>query len=111
MIDLERAGCSASRAEIAEAVLSSLQEVLNISQHASVDAGDVGLDTPLLGRGAVLDSMGLVTLIVDLEQRLEEDKDVYVVLADERAMSQRRSPFRTVGTLTDYICQLIEEQE
>jgi acyl carrier protein len=110
MIDVERARCSASRAEIAEVVLSSLQEVLSISQDALVDSADVGLDTHLIGRGAVLDSMGLVTLIVDLEQRLEEDRDVYVVLADERAMSQQRSPFRTVGTLTDYICQLIEEQ-
>ena len=54
--------------------------------------------------------MGLVTLIVDVEQRLEEQYDVVVVLADERAMSQERSPFRSVSSLADYISQLVEEQ-
>jgi len=31
------------------------------------------------------------------------------VLADEKAMSQRASPFRTVATVTDYIEKLLSE--
>jgi hypothetical protein len=31
-----------------------------------------------------------------------------LVLADERAMSQTRSPFRTVGSLADYALQVHE---
>jgi acyl carrier protein len=66
--------------------------------------------TRLIGKSAVLDSMGLVTLIVDVEQQLEARYGVSIILADERAMSQARSPFASVGSLADYVCSLIEEQ-
>jgi len=66
--------------------------------------------TRLLGGDTMLDSLGLVELIVDVEQRLEAELGVAVTLADERAMSLRQSPFRTVDTLADYICVLAAEQ-
>jgi acyl carrier protein len=67
-------------------------------------------ETPLLGPGSTLDSLGLVTLIVDVEQRLATDYDVSVTLASESAMSRRSSPFRTVGSFADYICELKDSQ-
>ena len=63
--------------------------------------------TPLFGPAAKLDSLGLVSLIVNLEQNLATTFGVGVTLADEKAMSQRTSPFRTVGTLAEYVEQLI----
>jgi acyl carrier protein len=98
-----------SRSEIAGLVIASLESVLATSQDERSDSAQLGEDTRLIGRNRVLDSMGLVTLIVDVEQRLEEDYDVVVIVADERAMSQRRSPFLSVGSLADYICQLVRE--
>ena len=59
---------------------------------------------------AGLDSLELVTLVIDIEQKLESVYEITITLADDRAMSQRRSPFRSVGALTDYICQLIEDK-
>lgn len=101
-------GIHPSRSDILELVLSSLEEVLTMADgHSSAGIGE---ETYLIGRDAVLDSMGLVTLIVDVEQRLEEDYNVVLVLADERALSQKHSPFRSVRSLTDYICRRIEEQ-
>jgi acyl carrier protein len=67
--------------------------------------------TPLLGQGSTLDSLGLVTLLVDLEQTLRCDYGMAVTVVSDRAMSQKRSPFRTVGTLTDYLCLLAEEEQ
>jgi acyl carrier protein len=99
-----------NRSQIAQLVISSLQEVLDMGNGTSPAVEDIGTGTSLIGREAVLDSMGLVNLIVEIEQRLEEDYDIVVVLADDRAMSQRKSPFRSVQTLTDYICELVEEQ-
>lgn len=49
----------------------------------------------LMGSEGVLSSIGLVTLVVDLKQKLGEDHGLSVILADELAMSQRGSPFRT----------------
>ncbi|NJN98474.1 MAG: hypothetical protein HC875_32500 [Anaerolineales bacterium] len=76
---------------------------------APTDSAPLNEETRLIGREAVLDSMGLVNLIIEVEQRLEDEHDVTVVLADERAMSQKNSPFRSVQTLADYICQVAAE--
>ncbi len=58
-----------------------------------------------------LDSLGLVNFISDLEMMLGEELGVDVLLADERAMSAKNSPFRDVKTLVDYIKMLIDEQK
>lgn len=65
--------------------------------------------TPLVG-GAVIDSLGLVEVIMEAELRLRRDHGADVTLADERAMSQRHSPFRTIGTFADYAALLIAER-
>lgn len=107
-MDQPRNRVNPSRSDVVNMVLSSLEEVLTMADGHS--PGAIGEETYLIGRDAVLDSMGLVTLIVDVEQRLEEDYGVVLVLADERAMSQQHSPFRSVRSLADYICRRIEEQ-
>lgn len=68
-------------------------------------------DAVLYGKGATLDSLGLVNLIVAAEQRIEDAFQCRVSLADERAMSQGKSPFRTVETLASYACALVEERK
>ena len=96
------------RSAIAALVLASLNDVL--AQADEPPAETPGEETHLVGRRAVLDSLGMVTLIVDLEQRIEEEYDVALTLADDRAMSQKNSPFLSVRSLTDYICTLVEEE-
>jgi acyl carrier protein len=64
-------------------------------------------ETVLFGKDGKLDSLGLVNLIVATEQRIEEAFGVAVTLADERAMSQQHSPFRTIGSLADYAATLL----
>lgn len=98
-----------SHSQIAGLILSSLDDVLAMGNDDRPDPTQLGDDTRLIGRKGVLDSMGLVTFIVDVEQRLEEEYDLVVVLADERPMSQKHSPFRSVGSLAHYICRLVEE--
>jgi acyl carrier protein len=67
-------------------------------------------DTLLFGDAGLLDSVGLVSLIVAIEQEIENDLGVSIVLADERAMSQKHSPFRSIGALADYAATLLSEQ-
>lgn len=64
-------------------------------------------DTVLIGGTASIDSMALVNLILDVEDAVRARYGVSLTLADERAMSQTRSPFRTVGTLAEYINLLL----
>jgi acyl carrier protein len=59
-------------------------------------------DTELFGPAGLLDSMGLVSVIVELEQKLSDRAGREISLMDDRALSQTRSPFRTVRSLADY---------
>ncbi len=63
-------------------------------------------DTDLIDSG-LLDSLGLVTLIVDVEQDLADQAGITVTLGDDRAVSARHSPFRTVGSLAEYALERI----
>ena len=66
-------------------------------------------DLVLLGSSGKLDSLGLVNLIVGVEEKIEDDLGFTISLADEKAMSQQVSPFKTVRTLADYITVLLSE--
>jgi D-alanine--poly(phosphoribitol) ligase subunit 2 len=64
-------------------------------------------DTPLLSKSGKIDSLGLVRLIVAIEQKIEEIFGDAIMLADEKAFAQKDSPFKTVGTLINYIFMLL----
>lgn len=66
-------------------------------------------DTILFGEKGQLDSLGLVNLIVAIEQNMEDTFDISITLADEKAMSQAKSPFRNVDTMAEYILKITEE--
>jgi acyl carrier protein len=63
----------------------------------------VGPRTPLFGPSGVLDSLGLVSVLVELEQKVSGICGRPVTLMDDQAMSQTSSPFRTVDSLADYL--------
>jgi len=63
----------------------------------------------LFGEDAVLQSMELVGFVIRVQQHLEERFDRGIELAHEKALSRRNSPFRTIGTLADYIAELLAE--
>ena len=67
-------------------------------------------NTALFGSGSKLDSLDLINLVVAAEQNIEDEFDVTIKLADERVLSQKTSPFKTVRTLTDYIEMLLGEK-
>ena len=60
-------------------------------------------DTVFLGQNSVLDSLALIDLIVSLEGNINDEFNVGVTLADERAMIVAVSPFRTVGSTAKFI--------
>ena len=43
------------------------------------------LDTKLFGGSSKLDSLGLINLIVNIEQNIEDEFDLSLTIADERA--------------------------
>ena len=64
----------------------------------------------LFGTGAIIDSLDLVSVIVDVESEIGDIADKDIALTDDRALSQEVSPFANVKSLTDYIVMLLEEE-
>ena len=96
---------SASSEDVRKSVLAAV-ETFNADGDGAVPAS---LDAVLLGEGGVVDSMGLVRLVLMVEQRVQDDFGVAVSLTDEKALSQRNSPFRNLGTLADYVTACLNE--
>ena len=88
-------------------VVSCLREAL---EQSGTPIDEITEETVIVGQGAVLDSIGVVSLIVDIEQRVEIDHSISITLASEKAMSQRSSPFRNAGVLADHLCTTIQEE-
>jgi acyl carrier protein len=98
--------------DVKRMVLDSLRDLL--SELAAKDGSQIPAvdeSTRLIGKKGILDSLGLVTLIVGIEQKLQDDHDISITIADERALSMERSPFLTVNSLSEYVALLVKEQE
>ena len=85
-----------------------IQEIVygTIQDYCTAHDIDVTLDeyTPLIGSNKIMDSMGLVNVIVDIETAFL-DEDIEVSLTSEAAMSGRISPFRSVGSMCSFIAR------
>ncbi len=73
-------------------------------------APEINAETRLFGANALLDSAALVSLLVEVEQQISDAVGTELLLADDRAMSQKRSPFRNIGTLAEYVMTLVREK-
>jgi len=60
-------------------------------------------ETPIYGGASDIDSLSLVLLVSTIEELIMERLGISVLLASERAMSMRHSPYRTVGSLAAFI--------
>lgn len=82
-----------------ESLNASLEDKLNTMEGANC----------ALYQNNNIDSISLVTLISLVEDAIEDEFDVQIIIADEKAMSQKNSPFLTVGTLTAYVTEQLTE--
>jgi acyl carrier protein len=88
------------RTTVAEIVLQAIHSINSarpLDRQLSLDP-----QAPLFGNGSTLDSLGLVALVIDVEDGLRE-RGIVVDLTSTHAMSRSRSPFRSAESLIDYI--------
>jgi hypothetical protein len=65
----------------------------------------VSAETALMGESAILDSVGLVTLLVSLEERLEGAVDLAASFLAQQNPDSSEHPFRTVGSLAVHLSE------
>jgi acyl carrier protein len=71
---------------------------------------EVNMDTKLFGNNSNIDSLSLVSIIVDLEMLFSEEYGFDLSLTDDRAMTREISPFISITSLADYIVEIINNQ-
>ena len=90
--------------EIEILVLKMLQDSFDDPQ-ATKDS--VSFDSVLLGESAVIDSLSLVNLIVDLEEEINDTCGIAISLTDDEAVFAEPSPYSSVRNLALYIFTLV----
>jgi acyl carrier protein len=92
----------------AEIVSLILANVRDIAEEQDIEIPEaLEENTPLFGKYGLFDSLGLVSLVVALEEAIADKYGVTVSLADEKAMSQKHSPYRSISYLAEYASSLI----
>jgi acyl carrier protein len=71
----------------------------------------VNENTVLFGNGSSIDSLSLVSVIVDLEMLFSDEHGFDISLTDDRAMTKEISPFDSITSLVDYIFEVINEKQ
>ena len=91
--------------EDAEVVI--IEVVRQIADERGIDVAQVDSETVLIGPEAFLDSVGLVSVVMEIEARLDEDFGAEVSLTSDAGMSRERSPLRTIGTIRDFVIEQV----
>lgn len=95
--------------QLVEVMVGILQQTLD--SHRLDEGGpavEATADLSLIGEEAAVTSMALVSLIADIESALAEQFNLSLTLVSERALSRKKSPFRSVETLAEYVLELVE---
>ncbi|MGA2812613.1 MAG: hypothetical protein ABSG16_14510 [Candidatus Acidiferrum sp.] len=95
-------------AQITDSLLRAVDEVnQGLPQNKQVPRRP---DAVLFGSQAQVDSLVLINLVIVAERNIEKDFGRSITLADERAMMEEQSPFRTIDSMADYVGKLLREQ-
>lgn len=91
------------------AVLDAIYQALRTlnEERGAAEQIVIGPDTCLFGEGSVLDSLSLVSVIVDLETSVSDQFGRAISLTDDKAMSRDPVPFTDVSALKTYILELL----
>lgn len=89
-----------------QTLILQVLERYNAYNEPAIDLS-AGPDTLLFGPGGTLDSMALVHVVVEVEEEIENKYGVQLVLADEKAVSRKVSPFLSVRRFAAYIEELL----
>ena len=65
----------------------------------------------LLGSDQGVDSLTFVNLVVAVEEQIQKKLGKSVVLVDEENMGLEEHPFRTIGTMAEYIEKVLGKRQ
>ena len=90
-----------TREDVSEVINGSIAEVNEL--RAEDEQISTAIDAALFGENGSLDSLGMVNLIVSLEEKVEERFGTTIMLSDESLWNNVDSPFQTLNKLSEHI--------
>jgi len=94
---------------ISKAVFAAVDD-LNEQLPAGVHV-EKSLEAPLYGAAGKLESLDFVTLIMEVEEKINAEFGTDITIADDNLLSKEKSPFSTLGTLIEYLQELLHEKD
>lgn len=67
-------------------------------------------DAPLYGSSGKLESLDFVTLIMEVEEKINAEFGTEITIADENLLSKQNSPFSSVRTLIEYLEEVLKQE-
>ncbi len=93
------------RQRIRDCIIGMLADIGELDPETLEDS------TPLVGENAVIASRGLVELMLAVEEFTEDHFGAVFDWTSDAFLSARRSPVRTIATLTDYLVTLAVQDD
>lgn len=94
-------GATTERGKIIAVVVGTLKQI-------DPSLEQVSEATCLLGRDAVIDSVGFVNFLVSLEQAFNQGVELSTLFIAHSESSEEDTPFRRVGSLADLISRSLD---
>ena len=96
-----------------EYILEIIFQVIN--NHNKLNPKELKLEktkeTILMGADGVLDSLGLINFLVELETRLKEELKNNFSIIDENLFLEKNGPYSDIDNLSNYIFSKINENK
>jgi acyl carrier protein len=97
----------ANNERITKAVYAAIDELnLQLPKGTQVEKAP---DAPLYGSSGKLESLDFVTLIMEVEEKINAEFGVDITIADENLLSKEKSPFSSLRTLIEYLEELLKQ--
>ncbi len=92
---------------ILKAVYNAIDE-LNAQLPPGVSV-EKSLDAPLYGASGKLESLDFVTLVMEVEEKINAEFGKDITIADENLLSKQKSPFSSLRTLIEYLEEVLKQ--
>ena len=93
--------------DVAELIYAAVDELNAQSGEKIIEKSP---EASLLGSDKGVDSLTFINLIVAIEEQITQRTGKSIILVDEEYMAEEKHPFRTLGTLTEYVGRVMAAQ-
>lgn len=96
--------------DITSLVYQAFKEVLDLQAVDFEKPHSIDENTLIYGSNGYLDSLGIASLVIAIEEKVREKFNISISLATEKAMSRTATPFKDIKSLSMYLKDLLKER-